>query len=44
MNLILQKNIKLKKIIYEPFFDVQDTIINQIDEFEFDKSKVNIVY
>ena len=33
-----------KKIIYEPFFDVQDTIINQIDEFEFDKSKVNIVY
>ena len=33
-----------KKIIYEPFFDEQDKIINQIDDFEFDKSKVNIVY
>ena len=33
-----------KKIIYEPFFDDQKEKINLTDDFEFDKSKVNIVY
>jgi hypothetical protein len=43
--LTFAKKYKVKKrIIYEPFFDEQKEKTNHTDDFEFDKSKVNIVY